>query len=63
MNPDGRLVQKLKEPITIELMGRDELATDTFCYRFALPDRNKSLGHDTCEYLEFEVELKNKETG
>lgn len=44
-------------------MGRDELATDTFCYRFALPDRNKSLGHDTCEYLEFEVELKNKETG
>ena len=44
-------------------MGREELSTDTFAYRFALPDRNKALGHDTCEYLEFEAELKNKETG
>ena len=63
VNPDGRVVNKLKEPIKVELMGREELATDTFVYRFALPDRNRCLGHDTCQYLEFEAEIENKESG
>jgi NAD(P)H-flavin reductase len=62
--PQGnRHIQKLKEPIEITLVGKDELATDTFVYRFALPDEKKTLGHHTCQYLEFEAEILNKETG
>lgn len=44
-------------------MGKEELATDTFVYRFALPDQLRTLGHDTCQYLEFEADILNKETG
>ena len=62
INPDGRLMQKLKQPIQINLLGKDELASDTFVYRFELPDTSKTLGHQTCEYLEFEAEILNKET-
>ena len=47
----------------ITLVGKDEVATDTFVYRFALPDEARTLGHDTCQYLEFEAEIMNKETG
>lgn len=36
------------------LISKDELATDTFVYRFALPEENSSLGHFTCQYLKFE---------
>jgi hypothetical protein len=53
----------LKEPIEIKLQGREELATDTFVYRFELPDQRKTLGHETCQYLEFTAEIHNKETG
>lgn len=44
-------------------MGKDELATDTFVYRFALPEEARTLGHHTCQYLEFEADIFNKETG
>ena len=37
------------------LVSKDELATDTFVYRFALPEENQSLGHFTCQYLKFEA--------
>ncbi len=47
----------------ITLIGRDELATDTFVYRFALPDEERTLGHETCQYLQFEADILNKETG
>lgn len=47
----------------ITLVGKEELATDTFVYRFALPDQKRILGHDTCQYLEFEADIMNKETG
>jgi NAD(P)H-flavin reductase len=53
----------LQEPLEITLVGKDEVATDTFVYRFALPDEARTLGHDTCQYLEFEAEIMNKETG
>jgi hypothetical protein len=43
----NRHIDKLKEPIEITLMGKEELASDTFVYRFALPDTARSLGHDT----------------
>jgi NAD(P)H-flavin reductase len=43
-------------------MGKEELATDTYVYRFALPDPAKTLGHATCQYLEFEAEVVNRET-
>jgi hypothetical protein len=45
VNPDGRVINKLKEPIVVTLIGKEELATDTFAYRFALPDQTKTLGH------------------
>ena len=62
--PDSkRHIEKLKTPIEITLMGKEELATDTFVYRFALPEQTRTLGHDTCQYLEFEAEIFNKETG
>ena len=38
VQPDGRILNKLKEPIEIVLVGKEELASDTFVYRFALPD-------------------------
>lgn len=40
-------------------MGKEELATDTFVYRFALPDEARTLGHETCQYLEFAAEINN----
>ena len=47
--PQGnRHIQKLDKPIDITLVGKDELATDTFIYRFALPEEQKTLGHHTC---------------
>lgn len=48
VNKDGRMIKKLKEPIEITLMGKEELATDTFVYRFELHDTSKTLGHHTC---------------
>ena len=45
---NGRILQKLHEPITMTLISKDELATDTFVYRFALPEEHASLGHMTC---------------
>lgn len=45
VNPDGRVIKKLNTPIEVTLTDKDELATDTFAYRFALPDENKILGH------------------
>ena len=62
--PNGnRHIQKLNKPIDITLVGRDELATDTFVYRFALPEEAKTVGHHTCQYLEFEADILNKDTG
>jgi len=34
---NGRILYKLKDPITMTLISKEELATDTFVYRFALP--------------------------
>lgn len=48
VNPDGRIIRKLQEPIEVSLLGKEELSTDTFAYRFALPDETKTLGHETC---------------
>ena len=62
VNKDGRLIRKLKEPLQISLLGKEELATDTFVYRFELPDVQKTLGHSTCQYLEFEADILNRET-
>ena len=42
-------------------VGKEELAIDAFVYRFALPDTSKILGHKTCEYLQFEAEITNKD--
>ena len=61
-NPDGRLIQKLEDPIQISLLDKEELATDTYVYRFSLPDQSKLLGHETCQYLEFEADVMNRET-
>jgi hypothetical protein len=36
--PDGRILQKLENPIPVMLVLKEELAMDTFVYRFALPD-------------------------
>lgn len=36
---------------------KEELATDTFVYRFALPEENKPLGHLTCQYLQVEATI------
>ena len=43
-----RQLDRLDKPLEITLVGKEELATDTFVYRFALPDSNRSLGHSTC---------------
>jgi len=45
---NGRILEQLHEPITATLISKDELATDTFVYRFALPEEHASLGHFTC---------------
>mmetsp|Transcript_7225 Transcript_7225/g.10106 ORF Transcript_7225/g.10106 Transcript_7225/m.10106 type:complete len:83 (+) Transcript_7225:157-405(+) len=37
------------------LISKEELATNTFVYRFALPEEHASLGHFTCQYLKFEA--------
>ena len=42
---DGRIVNRLQNPINIELMDKMELGNDSFIYRFALPNRNSCLGH------------------
>ena len=64
INPDGRIVQKLEKPIQVELMEKLEMGCDnSFVYRFALPGRTSVLGHKTCQYLEFETNIKNKDTG
>ena len=34
------------------------MSNDTFIYRFALPGRHSVLGHKTCQYLEFEADVK-----
>jgi hypothetical protein len=45
---NGRILHKLNDPITMTLISKEELATDTFVYRFALPKEDTSLGHYTC---------------
>ena len=57
INENGRILDKLNDPITMTLISKEELATDTFVYRFALPDENTTLGHFTCQYLKFETEI------
>ena len=45
-------------------MEKLEMGCDnSFVYRFALPGQFSVLGHKTCQYLEFEASIKNKETG
>lgn len=44
-------------------MDKQELSNDTFIYRFAIPGRESVLGHYTCQYLEFEADIKNSEGG
>lgn len=53
----GRVLHKLNEPVPVRLLLKEELATDTFVYRFELPDQNRSLGHATCQYLQFECKI------
>ena len=48
ITPEGRYIDRLNTPIEITLVGKEELATDTFVYRFALPDETRTLGHETC---------------
>jgi hypothetical protein len=45
---DQRILHKLAEPVPVRLLMKEELATDTFVYRFELPDAERSLGHATC---------------
>lgn len=45
---DQRILHKLEEPVPVRLLMKEELATDTFVYRFELPDAERSLGHATC---------------
>ena len=45
---EKRFVYKLKEPIEVRLMAKEEVSLDAFIYRFILPDVTKILGHDTC---------------
>lgn len=57
---NGRILQKLHDPITMTLISKDELATDTFVYRFALPEEHATLGHLTCQYLKFETIISDE---
>ena len=57
INDNGRFIHKINDPIKVTLIEKEELATDTFVYRFALPDEDKTLGHFTCEYLQFEATI------
>jgi len=46
---DGRFVNELKSPIKLELMDKMEMGVgNSFIYRFALPGRERCLGHSTC---------------
>lgn len=38
-------------------MDKMELGNDSFIYRFALPGWDSCLGHQTCQYLEFEADI------
>ena len=60
VNPeDGRVIQKLKEPIRLELMDKMEMgAGNSYIYRFALPGRDKCLGHYTCQFLQLQTEIE-----
>jgi nitrate reductase (NAD(P)H) len=57
---DGRVLQKLDKPVPVRLMLKEELATDTFVYRFELPQQDRSLGHNTCQYLQFETTINGE---
>ena len=59
---DGRYLQKLNQPIPVRLEMKEELATDTFVYRMAFDDEHadKALGHLTCQYLQFEIEIEGQ---
>jgi len=35
---DGRFLKKLQTPLEISLLGKEELCTDTWLYRFLLPE-------------------------
>lgn len=48
VNPDGRIIRKLIEPVEVTLLGKEELSTDAFVYRFGIPDAKRTLGHETC---------------
>ena len=54
---NGRILEQLEKPLPVVLISKDELATDTFVYRFALRHEHSSLGHFTCQYLKFEAEV------
>jgi len=55
---EGRYVNKLKTPIKLELMDKMEMGVgNSFIYRFALPGRDRCLGHHTCQYLEFSANI------
>mmetsp|Transcript_1624 Transcript_1624/g.2875 ORF Transcript_1624/g.2875 Transcript_1624/m.2875 type:complete len:221 (-) Transcript_1624:265-927(-) len=60
---ENRFIKTLEKPITVELMDKMEVGNDTFIYRFALPGRDSGLGHFTCQYLQFEADILNKESG
>ena len=51
VNDSGRMINKINDPIQVTLIEKEELATDTYVYRFALPEEDMTLGHLTCEYL------------
>ena len=58
---DGRFVNKLKKPIKLELMDKMEMGVgNSFIYRFALPGRNRCLGHHTCQYLELSANINGQ---
>lgn len=50
VNPhDNRSITKLQKPIPLELMDKMDIGVgNSYIYRFALPGRERCLGHYTC---------------
>ena len=57
---NGRHLHKLDKPVPVRLLAKDEMAQDTFVYRFQLPVADRSLGHATCQYLQFECTINGE---
>jgi len=60
VDADGRHLKQLNSAVPVKLIMKEELAPDTFVYRFALPEETRPLGHFTCQYLQFECEIEGQ---